>query len=64
LKDSKIDVDSIPRGNSYKPKAILKVWIFIRIPRRINGAIHCCYIPTTKSCGKSNTKMIKIGNCQ
>jgi IS1 family transposase len=59
LKNSKIDVDPIPRGNSYEPKAVLEVWIFIRIARRINGTIHCSYIPATKSYGKRYMSMLE-----
>lgn len=49
LKDCKIDIDFIFRRYFYKLKIVLKVWIFIRIFRRINGVIYCSYIFFVKS---------------
>lgn len=49
LENRKIDVDSISRWYSYKPKAILKIWILIRVSWRVYGAIHCSYISSTES---------------
>lgn len=44
-----IDVDAITRRYSDGPHAVLEVWIFGWVSRRINRAIHGCYIPTTES---------------
>lgn len=49
LENCEIDVDSVPRWYSYKPEAVLKVWILIRVSWRVYGAIHCSYVSSTQS---------------
>lgn len=56
LKNSEIDINAISRWNSYKPKTVLKVWVLIRIARRVYSAIHCSYIPSTESCRRKKMK--------
>lgn len=47
--DREVDVDAITRRNPDCPHAVLEVWILGWVSRRINCAIHGCYIPTAQS---------------
>lgn len=49
IDNREIDVDAIPRRYSDSPHAVLEVWILGWVSRRVNCAIHGCYIPTTES---------------
>lgn len=44
-----IDIDAITRRYSDSPHAVLEVGIFSWVSRRVNSAIHGCYIATTES---------------
>ena len=50
IDNREIDGDAVPRRHSDSPHAVLKVWILSWVSRRVNCAIHACYIPTTESC--------------
>lgn len=49
IDNREVDVDAIARRYSDSPHAILEVWILCWVSRRVNCAIHGCYISTTES---------------
>lgn len=44
-----IDEDAVARRHSDSPHTVLEVWIIGWVSRRVNCAIHGCYIATTES---------------
>lgn len=64
IDNREIDVDAITRRYSDSPHAVLKVWILGWVSRRVNCAIHRCYIPTTESWreGRKSARLDKKGN--
>lgn len=49
IDNREVDVDAIARGHSDSPHAVLEVWILGWVSRRVNRAIHGCYITTAES---------------